>query len=96
MKVIKILVIVLLLLSITGCTEKESYIGRYEYTDNPSDYIVLLDNEHFLVNENNNMYTGDYFIHENYVILTNVWGSNKLLIKGSSLIDNDGWIWKKT
>lgn len=93
MKLIKILIILLTALSITGCTDK-SIDGKYEYTENPNVYVQLYEDGRYVVNQDT-MFSGDYIVTDDYVILNHIFGSIKLIREGSKLIDGDGWTFEK-
>ena len=95
MKANKLLIILLLIVLISGCTEKNSITGRYQSTEDPGAYLELKDDGRYIVTQEQ-AFSGDYTVNDDSIILIYTFGSFKLTQDGSTLTDEDGEEWVKS
>jgi len=88
------LIVMLFIILISGCIEDSVMAGRYQSTEDPGAYLELKPDGRYIVTQDN-AFSGDYAVVDGEVFLTYTFGSFKLTKDGSSLVDEDGEVWKK-
>ena len=91
---ITLLMLVLLIVGVCGCTEPTGTPGRYQSMESPGDYLELRADGTYVVSQDD-AFSGDYTTDQGIVKLIHVFGSFDLKQDGNTLTDSDGDCWVK-
>jgi hypothetical protein len=90
-----ILIIILLSVLLSGCTDNKKYLGTWECQENNDRLTLLKDGTFVFDSSEGNGFTNNYKVIDRKIHLNFILGTQTLEIQNNVLIDEDGDLWTK-